>query len=978
MKKWIATLLCFALLFSVMPIHFAASSASVPTTLRFSKDGKFKIMVFADCQDDSTADTKMTHVMGEMLEATKPDLVVFTGDNVVTRSTSAFKTGADAMLNPVVSRGIPYAITFGNHDDQYGVSKQTQLDYYRTVGNCLTYDAVPSLTGVGNCNLPIYASNSNAMAFNLWMIDSNTYEGSGTSKYDHVHQDQLDWLKSTQDSITAQQGHVVPSMMFQHIIVPEVRNCFATTSPYTFKPGMGSGMVQESPCPPATNGGQYSAVCNLGGVLGIVTGHDHINNFIAKPGPVDLISVSGITYASYGEENVRGCHLITLDESNLTTYKIEDYLCTRCIAGDYEDKTPVPAFEQSYYKFTSGVSYVSEIRFSASSAKQTALDTLTNQGFTPVSVDLNKGAGGDFIYLGYKLTTDPKQAVRDIRFLIGGSGTTASPSIRYGGVDYMLAGNVDLNKGSGGQYIYGYYTRDSKVGAPVTAVSIVESYSFTDAVQPCGTFYNRTANLNVGTKGVALFCKQISTSLKLSAEGFLSAYDKAVSMQEVSCTLPSMMQQLNAAVSDATSTYQELVTLGGTYSTQAQINAYATRLTQAVLAVEENGVHTVPQGSFCDTERTCTVCGAKVPAGEHSMTESVIAPTCTKKGYTLHECTKCPYAYSSDETDVAAHNYVEKERTPATCVAEGSVKYVCSVCGDIRTEVLPFSNHRYEKTVTLPTCTQDGYTLNVCSVCDNVVYDEIVAALGHDFDDTIEENVSIVLPGVVHQGSKTVKCSRCDETTTEVLPATGKVGGVLKVDNTKAVPGHIMEVTISIQNNSGLVDLGLNVEYDKNVLTLISVEDSGLMGEGIAAWDESLEGNPFTILWLNADATENITAGGVLVTLRFRVQSNAASQESLLQIMQDPSVTRDIDGKELIFFTAVKNIVLEPNIAGDADCNGKLDLRDVTALVRYLSSGWDVSVDEINADVNADGVLDLKDVVLMKRYLVGGWGVVLR
>ena len=63
---------------------------------------------------------------------------------------------------------------------------------------------------------------------------------------------------------------------------------------------------------------------------------------------------------------------------------------------------------------------------------------------------------------------------------------------------------------------------------------------------------------------------------------------------------------------------------------------------------------------------------------------------------------------------------------------------------------------------------------------------------------------------------------------------------------------------------------------------------------------------------------------------------------------------------------------------GDVDCDGEVDLADVTLLTRYLAGGWNVTVDETIADVNKDGKVDLKDVVLIRRYLAGGWDVELQ
>lgn len=61
---------------------------------------------------------------------------------------------------------------------------------------------------------------------------------------------------------------------------------------------------------------------------------------------------------------------------------------------------------------------------------------------------------------------------------------------------------------------------------------------------------------------------------------------------------------------------------------------------------------------------------------------------------------------------------------------------------------------------------------------------------------------------------------------------------------------------------------------------------------------------------------------------------------------------------------------------GDANADGTVNLKDVTALRRMLAAGdVDLSKIEGNPDVNGDSVVNMKDITLLRRYLAGGWGV---
>ena len=78
--------------------------------------------------------------------------------------------------------------------------------------------------------------------------------------------------------------------------------------------------------------------------------------------------------------------------------------------------------------------------------------------------------------------------------------------------------------------------------------------------------------------------------------------------------------------------------------------------------------------------------------------------------------------------------------------------------------------HNYNAVVTAPTCTEKGYTTHTCACGDSYV-DTYVDALGHAWD-----NGKVTKPATeTETGVKTFTCTRCGETKTEVIPATGVV-----------------------------------------------------------------------------------------------------------------------------------------------------------------------------------------------------------
>lgn len=349
----------FALLLILAFVFTAASPAyAVPETreaqLRFNSEGKFKIMQFADCQDSVMPRQAMIRLMEKALDAEKPDLVIFTGDNITGGGNPGqilTSLAIKAVLAPVVARDIPFAMVFGNHDAEGGVTKETQLKIYQKYTGCLASDPNPDLYGCATYNLPIKSYDGTKDAFNLWLMDSNEYDRVNGG-YDWVKEDQISWYQTKSAELANANGGLVPSLMFQHIPVPEIYDVlkevpagtpgantrFGKTWAFELNPERAQGILGEWPCPPDTNGGQFQAVVDRGDVLGIVTGHDHVNDFIGTYMGVDFIQSPGIGFQTYGNED-RGFRVIILDENDNWNYETYtptffDYFGTG-VAGEF-------------------------------------------------------------------------------------------------------------------------------------------------------------------------------------------------------------------------------------------------------------------------------------------------------------------------------------------------------------------------------------------------------------------------------------------------------------------------------------------------------------------------------------------------------------------------------------------------------------------------------------------------------------------
>ncbi len=339
MKRKYSVLLSLALVavFTIGLLAPASAAITQDNKLKFNADGKFTILQIADTQDIFIPRVATVEAINKALDAVKPDLVVFTGDNITGSGNfnqELTQIAIDSIVEPVAKRDIPFTVTFGNHDDEGSVSKDEQLKMYQKYDNCLAYDAVPALYGTGTHNLPILSSDGAKNAYNLWIIDSNTYD-TVNGGYDYVHEDQVDWYVQQSNALKAENGgNPLPSLVFQHIPVPEIYACYKAVPAGTegsrerfggnwameLNPDMASGALNEWSCPPDSNHGEFAAMAAQGDVVGMVFGHDHVNSFIGTVDGIDLIQSPGIGYFSYGDEAVRGVRVITLDENDTAGY----------------------------------------------------------------------------------------------------------------------------------------------------------------------------------------------------------------------------------------------------------------------------------------------------------------------------------------------------------------------------------------------------------------------------------------------------------------------------------------------------------------------------------------------------------------------------------------------------------------------------------------------------------------------------------
>ncbi len=310
-------------------------------TIRFDKNGKLKILHIADTHlnYDKHFDASIW-VIAEACDVEKPDLVVLTGDNThPNEDPEKTKKLINALMNIFESRKIPVAVTFGNHDSEGGpMTREDIMEYYQTFSCVITTDNSENFKNCATFNVPVLASDSDKVNFNLWVFDSGDYDEDEPRHYDRVRTEQIEWYKKTAAKLKKENGgKTVNSVVFQHIIVPEIYDVLKKSDskqPYAIKhiyneeefymfdsEQVNYGTLNEKPCPGYYNDGQFDALVETGDVLAMFTGHDHTNAFGVRNQNIDIYTSPMTRYKGLAYTTQYGYRVVEIDENDTSTYK---------------------------------------------------------------------------------------------------------------------------------------------------------------------------------------------------------------------------------------------------------------------------------------------------------------------------------------------------------------------------------------------------------------------------------------------------------------------------------------------------------------------------------------------------------------------------------------------------------------------------------------------------------------------------------
>ncbi|MBQ2964537.1 MAG: metallophosphoesterase family protein [Clostridia bacterium] len=304
--------------------------------LRFKKDKPFRIFLMSDLHGGKGVSDQLPEAIEAVMAKYEPDLVLLGGDTagcgpVHVETEQDLREYLDIITEPMNKRNIPWAHVFGNHDDNYGLSREKQQEIYESYPLCLSEAGPEEISGVGNYCLPVFASDSDKIKFAVWGFDSHdnlrgfrreyglpedmkivlhNHLHDGTD-YDGVHFDQAAWYYFESMRLEKENGEKIPGMMYMHIAIPEF---YLVSQNYHDCKCYGSKC--ENVASGEINFGLFAACLQRGDIKAIFAGHDHINDFHGTYCGIKFAYDGGLTYDGYQRDWIRGGRLIEINEND--------------------------------------------------------------------------------------------------------------------------------------------------------------------------------------------------------------------------------------------------------------------------------------------------------------------------------------------------------------------------------------------------------------------------------------------------------------------------------------------------------------------------------------------------------------------------------------------------------------------------------------------------------------------------------------
>lgn len=359
----------------------------------FVTDDDFDIMHITDVHIGGglysyKRDKKAIYEVITMLRAEKPDLVILGGDNTYCVPKIGFNGGgcynnemvAKTVITMFNHEGVYFSTVFGNHDTEsfdfasredignVYMDKQYEYCIFNSEYSDTDSKTVPSVSN----QFIVVRKSSGEVTKLIMLLDSNAYESTSfissvLSKYDVIHDAQIEWAKGVISDILKKagypEGEEIKTLAFMHIPVGEYRTAHddlietlkndkgtvsysqkTPSSDTVFVEGSWGeekicfGGLKRTDILPSDQDMFFEELCDGDRpVEAIFSGHDHLNNAVVLYRGVMLNYSYSVDNIAYGNEISnsglqRGASVITLhpDKSFSVSHKnaYRDYGCS--------------------------------------------------------------------------------------------------------------------------------------------------------------------------------------------------------------------------------------------------------------------------------------------------------------------------------------------------------------------------------------------------------------------------------------------------------------------------------------------------------------------------------------------------------------------------------------------------------------------------------------------------------------------------
>ena len=276
----------------------------------FSRE-PFRILTTTDFHlgDDPEKRNKTFSLFVKHIKATRPDLVILTGDLILSKYQHIDAIQFAQMMEDI---GVYWAFVFGNHEarEDRGPFKHLLMECKTRFPRCLSRQGHPGLHGYVNFRIDILRGEGDLLK-SLFLLDSGRdalpddnrrhgfpadYEG-----YDYLKKEQIAWYLDETAALKARYGQCA-SFLYIHIPLCEyARITGADENGQPYRTGEGEvlyGDAFETVGSSLYNTGMFDAMKRAGGQA-VFAGHDHVNDWCAVLDGIYLVCNQFGGYETY-------------------------------------------------------------------------------------------------------------------------------------------------------------------------------------------------------------------------------------------------------------------------------------------------------------------------------------------------------------------------------------------------------------------------------------------------------------------------------------------------------------------------------------------------------------------------------------------------------------------------------------------------------------------------------------------------------